>query len=187
MTSPARKRDPVGRRRAIVEAAVELLLEGDGAELTHRRVAARAGVPLGSTTQYFATLADLRTAALEQIAAANEAGLVEIREALAAPDSGPDTLAALLHRYIADEERLRADNALWAAALRDAELHRLVRHWYDGFTAVLRDHVSPPAAVALAVYLDGAAMHASFHDEPLDLASLAAVIAALSTVEGGEA
>ena len=54
-----RRRDPEARRREIVTAAAELIVEIGVDALTHRKVAARAGVPLGSTTQYFATLDDL--------------------------------------------------------------------------------------------------------------------------------
>ena len=54
------RRDPEGRRRAIIEAAAELIVEGGAASLTHRAFAARAGVSLGSTTQYFGSLDELR-------------------------------------------------------------------------------------------------------------------------------
>lgn len=47
------------RRSAIVDAAVDLLLEGGPAELTHRRIALRAGVPLAATTYYFDSLGAL--------------------------------------------------------------------------------------------------------------------------------
>lgn len=47
------------RRGAIVDAAVDLLLEGGPAELTHRRIALRAGVPLAATTYYFDSLGAL--------------------------------------------------------------------------------------------------------------------------------
>ena len=61
----------------IVEAAAALI-EHDGYDaVTHRLVAAEAGVPLGSTTYYFASLADLRRDAVallvEREAAAAEA------------------------------------------------------------------------------------------------------------------
>ena len=65
--APRRRRDPEERRRTIVEAAATLITEAGSEGLTHRLVAKRAGVPLGSTTQYFATLDDLREAALARL------------------------------------------------------------------------------------------------------------------------
>ena len=43
------------RRRAILAAAVRVIGEGGPDRVTHRRVAAAAGVPLGSTTYYFSS------------------------------------------------------------------------------------------------------------------------------------
>lgn len=53
-----RRRDPEARRREIVTAAAELIVEVGAEAVTHRMVAARADVPLGATTQYFDTLDD---------------------------------------------------------------------------------------------------------------------------------
>ncbi len=68
-------RDPGGRyargvrrRTALVEAAADLLLEQGFGAISHRAVAARAGLPLASTTYYFDSADDLRDQALEKIA-----------------------------------------------------------------------------------------------------------------------
>lgn len=46
-----RRRDPARRRRESVVEAAELVPEFGSAGLSHRKVAAGAGVPLGPTTQ----------------------------------------------------------------------------------------------------------------------------------------
>lgn len=53
------------RRQALVQAAAELLVEGGFDALRHRAVADRAGLPLSSTTYYFASLDELVAAAVE--------------------------------------------------------------------------------------------------------------------------
>lgn len=60
-----------GRRRLAVlrTAAADLLLEEGFHALTHRALSARSGVPLASTTHYFATADDLVVAATEELAA----------------------------------------------------------------------------------------------------------------------
>ncbi|MGW0043737.1 TetR/AcrR family transcriptional regulator [Rhodococcus sp. NPDC003348] len=62
---------PKGERRrlALVDAAADLLVEGGFDAVRHRAVAARAGVPLASTTYYFASLHDLTAAAVERCGA----------------------------------------------------------------------------------------------------------------------
>jgi DNA-binding transcriptional regulator YbjK len=50
---------PLPRREAILDAALELIAERGTEQLTHRSVAEAAGVPLGSTTYYFASRDEL--------------------------------------------------------------------------------------------------------------------------------
>ena len=56
------------RRRALIEAAARLLVREGLHSLTHRAVAAEAGLPLASTTYYFADLGELEAAAAGHIA-----------------------------------------------------------------------------------------------------------------------
>jgi DNA-binding transcriptional regulator YbjK len=56
------------RREALVEAAAALLREGGFAAVSHRAVAARAGLPLAATTYYFASLDELVERALGRLA-----------------------------------------------------------------------------------------------------------------------
>ena len=57
----------IERRSLIVDAAAAFALEHGIAALSHRQVAAAAQVPLGSTTYYFASLDELRAAAVERM------------------------------------------------------------------------------------------------------------------------
>ncbi|WP_320669435.1 TetR/AcrR family transcriptional regulator [Patulibacter defluvii] len=180
--TPQRRRDPERRRQQIVDAAADLLLDPERPRLTHRAVAQRAAVPLGSTTQYFATLDDLRAAALQQVAARLERELDELERALRG-QSSPAAIAAVLHDYLSDGARVRADQALYLAAADDPELRPLALGWFDGLIERARRYVSPAAALAVAVFVDGAAVHASLHDEPLDLAFLTTSLAALTAIE----
>lgn len=55
------------RRRALVSAAAEIAAEEGFAAVSHRTVARRAGVPLGSTTYYFTSLEDLLGAVADEM------------------------------------------------------------------------------------------------------------------------
>lgn len=57
--APARRADPLPRREAILDAALALIAAHGTEQLTHRSVAEHAGVPLGSTTYYFASRDEL--------------------------------------------------------------------------------------------------------------------------------
>lgn len=52
------------RREALLEAAIELFAEGGSRSITHRAVAARAGLPPATTTYYFESIDELIRAAL---------------------------------------------------------------------------------------------------------------------------
>src|SRR5882672_1153022 len=54
-----RRAEPLPRREAILDAALAVIAERGTEQLTHRSVAEEAGVPLGSTTYYFASRDEL--------------------------------------------------------------------------------------------------------------------------------
>ena len=74
------------RRAELVTAAAALLRAGGFDAVRHRAVAERAGLPLASTTYYFASLDELVTAAAERT---SRDELTEGRDQLAALGEGP--------------------------------------------------------------------------------------------------
>jgi DNA-binding transcriptional regulator YbjK len=105
------------RRQELVTAAAALLRSGGFDAVRHRAVAERAGLPLASTTYYFASLDDLVTAAVERTSrdelaegrqqldgltdgAAGTPALVElVLDQLLGPESRDGGLDAVLLRY----------------------------------------------------------------------------------------
>lgn len=165
-------RDPARRHQAIVEAACTLIPEVGIDGLTHRMVAARAGVPLGATTYYFTTLDDLRKSALEHIARINAGCLRDWGQALTDSSDIPATLAGLVIDYVADRPRALTETELYTAALRRQELRPLAREWTDGMIRLLSDHTTPAIARAVALLIDGAILHALSTELPLDVTEL---------------
>lgn len=182
------RRDPEGRRRAIIAAAGELIVE-PGATLTHRAVAARAGVSLGSTTQYFASLEELRAAALTQLSDEIDADLAAVEDDLLPLEDAPERSAAIMHEFLRDTRQVRTDLALMAAAMSDPSLRDLALRWSDRLTDILEPHLGRGRASAIVLYLDGATMHAGLHDDPVSTAEMTAAIRALvamPTTEGSD-
>jgi TetR/AcrR family transcriptional regulator, regulator of biofilm formation and stress response len=177
------RRDPAGRRRAIIDAAAALVAEVGVDGLTHRLVAARAGVPLGATTYYFATLDDLRLTTLSHVCEINAAYLRSWAEAIRASADVAATLAELTADYLADRSRALADTELYLAAIRRPELRPQARIWFDGLVALLSERSGPAAATAAAYLIDGAIIRALSDQRPLAVAALATSLRALL---GGE-
>lgn len=183
---PRRRRDPQARQRAILDAAAEIVVEQGTAALTHRAVAARAGVALGSTTRYFASIDDLRAATLQVLGAEMDASLDEIDRELAASADPAATCAAMMSDYLRDARQVHAAIAMVTAATSDANLRSLSLRWTDRLTDILARHTTRERAVAIQVYLDGAVMHAAVHDTPLGQDSLTRVIRAILTMPEGD-
>lgn len=182
-TAPAPgKRDPEGRRRAIIEAAAEIIVTRGPSALTHRAVAAEAGVSLGSTTQYFASLDELREAALEDLAHEIERLLLELEESLDTGASLPEVLARDTYEFLSNERAVRADVALLAIGVTEPDLRALALMWTDRLIEILSPRVGSDRALAIALCLDGATLHAALHEEPLSEDEIFRIISALVTM-----
>ncbi|UYO96732.1 TetR family transcriptional regulator [Microbacterium sp. M28] len=163
-----RRRDPEARRRSIIDAAAELIVEIGVDALTHRKVAARAGVPLGATTQYFDTLDDLRDAALDALATEVDLRLDATRETVVAEGVTPEALARLIHRALVDARSIQAERAVVTAAVHDPRVRELARHWSDEVVGFIAPVHGVDSARAAAAFIDGVLWHSQIHDEPLD-------------------
>lgn len=165
-------RDPEGRRRALLEATVEVVAEVGVARTTHRAIAARAGVPLGATTYYFPTLNDLIAAALDQAGTTWDADLKrwerDLRAAQkASKDAGEVTgvLTQLILEYLADQPRARLECELYLAAGHTPELRPLAMRWLLGLRDVLSRLSDPGTGYALATLVDGVFLQAAVTGE----------------------
>ncbi|WP_205124514.1 TetR/AcrR family transcriptional regulator [Tsukamurella sputi] len=179
MTGTPRRRDPARRRREIIAAAAAIVVESGPDALTHRKVAARAGVPLGSTTQYFATLDDLRSAALRSLVEEAEVWLDELEEVFVREGASPAAYTAALVRYLSDPKLVGGDFAVTCAAPLHPDLRELSVHWAADFAATLERYVTPESARAVAIFTDGATMNAVLAEQPADPALLEGAITAL--------
>ena len=165
--SPRRRRDPEARRNAIVLAAAELIVEVGVDAITHRKVAARAEVPLGATTQYFDTLDDLREAALQLLVAHVEVQIQGLREIIDDQGAKPSVIAAHLADLIADAPGVQADRAVVTAAVHDPKLREIARALSRDLVAALEPAHGADRAMAAAVFIDGVLWHSQINDVPL--------------------
>lgn len=173
------RRDPEGRRRAIVQAAIELVAEAGLGNVTHRQIASRAGVPLGSTTYYFPSLDDLMVTALREATDWCVAELDAWRTELQAGSPPVETIVGLVERYLDDRSHALVEYELYLAAARTPELRPFARVWIDGMRDVLVPVVGMVAAAAVASMIDGVILQALVTGETLDRESLREGVARL--------
>lgn len=171
-----RRRDPEARRREIVAAAAELIVEVGADGITHRMVAARAGVPLGSTTQHFDTLDDLRSAALRALADEVDARLDGVRIALAERGTTPAVIADLIGDGLDDARAVKADRAVVTAAVHDPRLRELARHLSEQLVGILEPAYGVDRATAAMIFIDGVMWSTQIRDTTLERAFIENVL-----------
>jgi DNA-binding transcriptional regulator YbjK len=151
----------------LLGATVSLIAERGIAGVSHRAVAERAGVPLASTTYFFASLEEMVGEAVVHAVETELARLRAFREQLEAGDLTP---AAAVDGFV-DLVRGQSDEstvAQFEAYLAAARSETLQRH-VQGLLAETRDLAraalraagvhDPAAAEAVVALLDGAALH----------------------------
>ncbi|MFE3740220.1 TetR/AcrR family transcriptional regulator [Streptomyces sp. NPDC059096] len=160
--------DP-GRKERILDAALDVIADGGVHRTTHRRIAARADVPLGSLTYYFdgiddllaqafARLADTMSALYRQTmrgagsAAEAEAAVVELICGPAYATERDMTLIFEMYAYANHNEAVAATARTWLARSRDS----------------LALYFAPGVSRALDALIEGWPMHRAFDAEPLD-------------------
>lgn len=150
-----RRHDP-RRRERIVEAAVEVISESGLTGLTHRAVAARADVPLGSTTYHFTSLDELLDAAARTVAGRNVARLREW--ALSLP-AGADLSRELADFIVLLATKHRQSSVLayelYGGALRRPALRAASTTWDGMLTEAFESTVDIITARALTAIFDG--------------------------------
>lgn len=149
------KRDPQGRRRAIPQAAAELLLFEGPKSVTHRSVAKKAQVPLGSTTQYFSIINELKRAGYDVISRGVERGYDELIAQSEKAKNDSEALAVCIYDYVTNIEEVRADMVLSAAAIKDEELRALLERNNERYEASLKQYMSDNQAKMISVFTNG--------------------------------
>ena len=153
-----RKRGPGDpeRRERIAEAAISVARKYGLDAVTHRRVAAEAGVPLGSTTYYFRTIDDLLSVAIDKAA---QRSLEHIRcweTELAADVDLSDALAGYVMDALGEgRDSTVLEYNLYAMANFRPALRTAAQEWDLGLVEVLCRRVDSITAQMLAVILCG--------------------------------
>jgi DNA-binding transcriptional regulator YbjK len=115
------------RRTAILDAALRLVARGGPRAVTHRAVAAEAGVPLAATTYYFASRDDIIGQALLLGAERDVARLAD------------RPITVLLDEDLdADRDLLVASYEVWLEAARNPALHPIARRTTAAYVAAAR-------------------------------------------------
>jgi AcrR family transcriptional regulator len=146
----------IGVRERILRATLELIAEGGVAGVTNRRVAASAGVSLGSLTYHFTSQTQLLRESLLLYVEEETTRRERIALDLAGEKPGVEQVAEAIERLVAipsDIPRQIAELELHLHAARDPELREASQRCFDA-------HEQIAAAALSSLGLPDAELHA---------------------------
>jgi DNA-binding transcriptional regulator YbjK len=145
MARPQRSLVPAAesRRRAILDAVLRIVAAGGIDAVTHRRVAAEAGVALGSTTYYFRSRHEMLLEAFRQYIANINAMITSLAEEF--PQGGLasflDLLMAFTQRQFQNSALLLAEYELNLFATRNPELAKEYSAWQRTLVSLVAERL----------------------------------------------
>jgi TetR/AcrR family transcriptional regulator, regulator of biofilm formation and stress response len=178
VTSTGPRRVDRGRRQRIIDATLQVITEQGFSNLSHRRVANVAGVPLSATSYYFGTLDELVEAAFTE-AVEHDRALMRARlEELPIRDDPVAAIVSLVCELIADRESGVLAMELFVAALRHDNLRPLAHAWDDSFREALTPYLGElPARLVVAV-MTGVVQRGLVADPPMTVEEITSVVRA---------
>jgi AcrR family transcriptional regulator len=178
-----------GQRKALVQAAYDLIAQGGFEHLRTRNVAARAGVNVATLHYYFATKEDLIRGVVDRV----HDELANAPATLAAP---PRTPLEELRLEFADVERQMRETPetfvvlfeLHMRAMRDPTIHAMLAEMDAGFQSRVEAYIAdgvqqgmfradldiPAAAAILVATIKGSILQLAFMRRPFPLGRVAA-------------
>ncbi|MCL7377717.1 TetR/AcrR family transcriptional regulator [Streptomyces sp. 35G-GA-8] len=170
------------RRERIIAATLDLIADDGVAGVSHRKIAARAAVPLGSMTYHFNGIDDVLREAFttfaDQIVALFEAHL----GAASDRDEVRQAVADLVHALSEGPQRdLVLTQELYTLAARRPEYRTLTTRWMRRSRALLEQHFDPATARQLDALIEGLSLHHALDSEPHDRALTVEAITRITT------
>jgi DNA-binding transcriptional regulator YbjK len=185
MPAAAAPRGTRSRRDLLSDTALDVIAEHGVAGTTHRRVATAAGVPLGSTTYYFADLADLLGVAFgrfaDQISERFEARLAPAR-------SAEEAIKAITDFLLDDHDprELALSYEFYALAIRRPEIAGLVEAWFARSQQALARFFDPATARLIDTHVEGLFTYRGLARESSDGPEIRRALELLSGLGSGE-
>ncbi|WP_454299812.1 TetR/AcrR family transcriptional regulator [Salana multivorans] len=163
-----RRHDP-DRRDRIIDACLDVIARDGVAGTSHRKVAAAAGVPLGSMTYHFAGMDELLHEAFARFAQ----GISDDFEHRMAQASDVAAARAAVAAFIIDEgddggRGLVLSHELYTLAAREPGFRDLTTAWMERSRAALERHFDPVTARMVDAVIEGFTIHRALDSRDRD-------------------
>ena len=180
---PVRRHEP-DRRNRLIDVTLDLIAEVGVAGISHRKIAARAGVPLGSMTYHFDGMDELLFEAFARFA---ETIIKRFEERLGAAttiEEARDAVVRLIHEDLTGPQAARdavLSFELYTLAAREPRFRAITREWMRRSRVELERHFDPDTAHELDALIEGFAIHRSLDPQPPSRALTEQAVAKITT------
>ncbi|MFB8776463.1 TetR/AcrR family transcriptional regulator [Streptomyces broussonetiae] len=157
------------RRERILAATLDLIADEGVAGVSHRKIATRAGVPLGSMTYHFTGIDDLLRQAFTHFADHIVAVFERHLSRADGPEEAREAVTDLVHVLSEGPRRdLVLAQELYTLAVRHPEYRHLTREWMHRSRRLLEQHFDTDTARQLDALIEGLTLHRALDDSPHD-------------------
>jgi TetR/AcrR family transcriptional regulator, regulator of biofilm formation and stress response len=165
--SRSRRFDP-DRRTRLIDVTLDVIADEGVAGTSHRRVASRADVPLGSMTYHFASMGELLLEALTRFAEQASAEFRREFDAATTAEDAEDAVVGLITGQHASARDLVLTHEIYTLAARKPEFRKITRDWMARDQAMMSQHFDPATARMLNALVEGMVLHEALDTEPHD-------------------
>ncbi|WP_366942536.1 TetR family transcriptional regulator [uncultured Serinicoccus sp.] len=175
-----RRNDP-DRRDRIIDACLEVISQAGIAGTSHRKVAARADVPLGAMTYYFDGMDDLLREAFTRFATTVSDRFERRMASVTDPATAREAVVAIILQDVYGDDRdLVLSHELYALAARDPSYRSITSAWMGRSRAALERHFDPQTASLLDALIEGLTIHRALDSQPRDPHDVAVAVARIT-------
>ncbi|ALV45579.1 hypothetical protein MB46_08825 [Arthrobacter alpinus] len=175
-SKPRRRYDP-DRRANISDAALDVVAEHGVAGTTYRKIAARAGVPLGSLTYHFDSLDELLGEAFTKLANHTADGfdvaMAQVGDEAAARAA---VVSLITGELLNDPRTMVLSYELYALATRRPDMRRVTDAWMARSRVALGKFFDPETTLMLDALIEGLSMHRALSLTPMPRSTVVAAV-----------
>ncbi|MFE6281056.1 TetR/AcrR family transcriptional regulator [Streptomyces sp. NPDC057877] len=155
------------RRDRILTATLDLIADEGVTGVSHRKIATRADVPLGSMTYHFTGIDDLLRQAFTRFADHIVAVFEQHLGPAAGPEQAREAVTDLIHTLSEGPRRdLVLAQELYTLAARHPEYRLLSQEWMHRSRHLLERHFDPDTARQLDALIEGLTLHRALDPAP---------------------
>lgn len=171
------------RRARILQAALEAIAEYGVSAVTHRKIAQRAEVPLGSLTYYFTGIDALLEEALSGFAREmSQTYQAYLAQATSQREACEALTKVICGAQITTPENMELMYQLYAYASRRPALKTIMQEWMQRSQQILEVWFDPVTARALDAFIEGMTLHYVVDRKPLSEADIRGVVLRLAGI-----